>query len=91
MCDQEHAEEKLTERRGDGETGIGVDDMFVLCGALDRAPRHLSLEDRIGYMMRTSGTSITLTSLTDCVAFALGTTTSFPVQILSSILRVTFV
>jgi len=77
-------EEKLTERLG--EPGIGVDDMFVLCGALDRAPRHLSLEDRIGYMMRTSGTSITLTSLTDCLAFAVGTTTSFPVIIPMSIL-----
>jgi len=38
--------------------------MFVLAGALDRAPRHLNLEDRIGYMMKTAGTSITLTSLT---------------------------
>ena len=45
-------------------TGIGVDDMFVLAGALDRAPRHLNLEDRIGYMMKTAGTSITLTSVT---------------------------
>jgi len=58
--------------------GIGVDDMFVLAGALDRAPRHLDLEDRIAYMMKTAGTSITLTSVTDAVAFALGTTTSFP-------------
>ena len=29
-------------------------------------------------MMKTAGTSITLTSVTDAVAFALGTTTSFP-------------
>lgn len=58
--------------------GIGVDDMFVLCGALDRCPKHLSLEDRVAYMMKTAGTSITLTSVTDAVAFALGTTTSFP-------------
>ena len=50
----------------------------VLAGALDRAPRHLELEDRLAYMMKTAGTSITLTSVTDCVAFALGTTTSFP-------------
>lgn len=62
--------------------------MFVLCGALDRAPRHLNLEDRLGFMMKTSGTSITLTTLTDLVAFALGTTTSFPVQNLMSILYI---
>ena len=46
--------------------------MFVLAGALDRAPRHLDLEDRIGYMLKSAGTSITLTSVTDAVAFALG-------------------
>ncbi|EKX41307.1 hypothetical protein GUITHDRAFT_164388 [Guillardia theta CCMP2712] len=58
--------------------GIGVDDMFVLAGALDRAPRHHSLEDRIAYMMKSAGSSITLTSMTDMLAFALGTITTFP-------------
>mmetsp|Transcript_9528 Transcript_9528/g.18486 ORF Transcript_9528/g.18486 Transcript_9528/m.18486 type:complete len:1147 (+) Transcript_9528:168-3608(+) len=58
--------------------GIGVDDMFVLAGALGRAPTSLSAEDRIGYMMRTAGTSIFITTLTDMLAFALSTTTSFP-------------
>mmetsp|Transcript_48713 Transcript_48713/g.121665 ORF Transcript_48713/g.121665 Transcript_48713/m.121665 type:complete len:1144 (-) Transcript_48713:178-3609(-) len=58
--------------------GIGVDDMFVLAGALGRAPRHLNPEERIGYMMKTAGTSILITTLTDMLAFALSTTTSFP-------------
>jgi len=58
--------------------GIGVDDMFVLAGALGRAPRHLSPEERIGYMMKTAGTSILITTMTDMLAFALSTTTSFP-------------
>mmetsp|Transcript_39650 Transcript_39650/g.92790 ORF Transcript_39650/g.92790 Transcript_39650/m.92790 type:complete len:1186 (-) Transcript_39650:188-3745(-) len=58
--------------------GIGVDDMFVLAGALGRAPMHLSAEERIGYMMKTAGTSILITTLTDMLAFALSTTTSFP-------------
>ncbi|KAJ1465409.1 patched, partial [Baffinella frigidus] len=59
--------------------GIGVDDMFVLAGALERAKkRGGTIEDRIGSMMGSAGCSITMTSLTDALAFALGTTTSFP-------------
>ena len=59
--------------------GIGVDDMFVLAGALERAKKHGgTIEDRIGRMMGSAGASITMTSLTDALAFALGCTTSFP-------------
>jgi predicted RND superfamily exporter protein len=58
--------------------GIGVDDMFVLVGALNRTPKHLDTTTRISLMMRDAGSSITMTSLTDMLAFALGTTTSFP-------------
>jgi hypothetical protein len=51
--------------------------MLVLAGALGRAPKHLSIEERIGWMMKHAGTSILITSLTDMLAFALSTTTRF--------------
>jgi hypothetical protein len=54
-----------------------VDGMLVLAGALGRAPKHLSIEERIGWMMKHAGTSILITSLTDMLAFALSTTTRF--------------
>ncbi len=55
--------------------GVGIDDMFVLVQCLEniRAERpDLSVEEKIGLTMRTAGLSITVTSLTDFIAFGLG-------------------
>merc|ERR1711968_118865 len=56
--------------------GVGVDDMFVLASAFDRARDEASVEKRVARTMSSAGLSITLTSLTDLTAFALGTATS---------------
>ncbi|XP_065576700.1 patched domain-containing protein 3-like isoform X2 [Artemia franciscana] len=61
--------------------GIGVDDMFVIIQALDNLTpeqRRLPIPERIGLAMRHAGVSITVTSLTDVVAFGIGATTGMP-------------
>ena len=54
--------------------GIGVDDMFVICNALDQSPFKKSTKERFIECMRHAGPSITITSLTDALAFISGTT-----------------
>jgi len=58
--------------------GIGVDDMFVIVNAYDNCDRARNPVDRMGLSLRTSGMSITVTSLTDVIAFLIGSTTSLP-------------
>ncbi|XP_071143132.1 patched domain-containing protein 3-like isoform X1 [Mytilus edulis] len=61
--------------------GIGVDDMFVIVGALKNLSdeqQKLPLNERIGKALRHSGASITVTSLTDIMAFFIGATTLLP-------------
>lgn len=57
--------------------GIGVDAMFILLSGLSDAPFDGDTQSRIGQMMRTSGVAITITSLTDVLAFGAGATSSF--------------
>ncbi|XP_053399173.1 patched domain-containing protein 3-like [Mercenaria mercenaria] len=57
--------------------GIGVDDMFMLMSGITNTNYGESVEDRIGETMKTSGISITITSLTDLFAFAAGTSSVF--------------
>ena len=56
--------------------GIGVDDMFVLLFALDQAPADLSAKEKMKYMMKTAGVSITITSITNICTFGMGAITS---------------
>ena len=59
-------------------SGIGVDDMFVIVGSmksLSDEQKKLPLHERIGRTLRHAGASITVTSLTDIVAFFIGATT----------------
>ena len=56
--------------------GIGVDDMFVICNAIDQTSFDLSPGERIKKGMAHAGPSITITSLTDCIAFFTGSTSS---------------
>ena len=52
--------------------GIGVDDMFVICNALDQTDLNDSPKDRIVNCLKHAGPSITITSLTNTLAFAFG-------------------
>ncbi|XP_069116341.1 patched domain-containing protein 3-like [Argopecten irradians] len=54
--------------------GIGLDDMFILLSCLADCSTKRSIEDRIKETMRTGGVSITITSVTDFLAFAIGVT-----------------
>lgn len=56
--------------------GIGVDDMFVICNAIDQTPDHLSVKDRLRLGMSHAGPSISITSMTNCMAFLFGAFTS---------------
>lgn len=58
-------------------SGIGVDDMFMLMSGITNAKYGDDVEARIGETMRTSGVSITITSLTDLLAFAAGASSVF--------------
>ncbi|OWF43457.1 patched domain-containing protein 3-like [Mizuhopecten yessoensis] len=57
--------------------GIGVDDMYILMSSLADAPFGASVEDRIAFTLQTSGVAITITSLTDFIAFMAGTLSVF--------------
>lgn len=58
--------------------GLGVDDMFVIMACWDDLPvihRNLPLHERIGLMLKHAGVSITITSVTDILAFIVGAST----------------
>ncbi|WAQ97494.1 PTHD3-like protein [Mya arenaria] len=57
--------------------GIGVDDMFILLSGLVTAGFSDSSEQRFGTMMRHSGVAITITSLTNIIAFGCGASSTF--------------
>mmetsp|Transcript_17543 Transcript_17543/g.29598 ORF Transcript_17543/g.29598 Transcript_17543/m.29598 type:complete len:191 (-) Transcript_17543:1367-1939(-) len=56
--------------------GVGVDDMFVISSALDQTNPRKPLEERMKEGMVHAGSSITITSLTNAIAFLLGLTSS---------------
>lgn len=61
--------------------GLGIDDMFVIMQAwnnLTPQEQTKDLHERIGCALRHAGVSITVTSVTDFVAFAIGSTTVLP-------------
>ncbi|XP_037793998.1 NPC intracellular cholesterol transporter 1 homolog 1b-like [Penaeus monodon] len=61
--------------------GLGIDDMFVIMQAwnnLTPQEQTKDLHERIGSALRHAGVSITVTSVTDFVAFAIGSTTVLP-------------
>ena len=58
--------------------GIGVDDMFVIVSCVDQTPQHLSADKRCKIGLMHAGPSITITSVTDAIAFFLGSLTSLP-------------
>lgn len=61
--------------------GLGVDDIFVINSALRKVKsdhKDLTLPVQIGKAMEKAGASITITSLTDIIAFLVGGTTVLP-------------
>ena len=56
--------------------GIGVDDMFVICNALDQQSLDHSPSQRVKQGLRHAGPSITITSLTNAMAFLIGSNSS---------------
>jgi len=58
--------------------GVGVDDMFILVASFDRTSPSDDVRTRCSEGLRDAGVTITLTSLTNAVAFLLGSTTSIP-------------
>jgi Niemann-Pick C1 protein len=58
--------------------GIGLDDSFIMTGSFYRTDPKKSILDRIEEMMEDVGMSITITTLTSALAFALGCTSSVP-------------
>ncbi|XP_064096527.1 patched domain-containing protein 3-like [Macrobrachium nipponense] len=62
--------------------GLGVDDMFVIMAAWESAGNHkgasADLVERAAKTMRHAGVAITVTSLTDVTAFAVGASTDLP-------------
>lgn len=56
--------------------GIGADDMFVICNALDQTDLNLSVEQRFKKAFSEAGPSITITSFTNAISFLVGSTTS---------------
>ena len=58
--------------------GIGVDDMFVIMGALvnlEPEEQEYDVPRKVGDVLKHAGVSITVTSITDFVAFGIGATT----------------
>ena len=55
--------------------GIGVDDMFVIVNTIDQTPMHLSANERFRIGMTHAGPSITITSVTNAIAFFTGSMT----------------
>ena len=56
--------------------GIGVDDMFVMCNAVDQTDLSQSAYNRIHKALGHAGPAITITSLTNALAFAFGALSS---------------
>lgn len=61
--------------------GLGVDDMFIMMASWRQIPaskNNLPIEQRLGLMLKHAGVSITVTSVTDIVAFLVGASTILP-------------
>ncbi|CAH1251725.1 PTCHD3 [Branchiostoma lanceolatum] len=58
--------------------GVGVDNMFLLLAAWRRTSPRRSVEDRAADTFAEAGVSITITAMTNALAFAVGAITSFP-------------
>ncbi|XGW06923.1 hypothetical protein V3C99_016883, partial [Haemonchus contortus] len=58
--------------------GVGSDDVFIIIHAMRKTNKRMSLEDQIAVTMEEAGPSITVTSLTNILSFAIGILTPTP-------------
>ena len=61
-------------------SGIGIDDMFILMSGMAEGPSLTtasSIKERMKYMLQKSGVAISITSMTDLLAFTIGATSVF--------------
>ena len=58
-------------------SGVGVDDMFILMSGWRQTDLKAPIEERISETFRSSAISVTITSLTDLLAFCIGATSPF--------------
>ena len=58
-------------------SGVGVDDMFILMSGWRQTDVTKNVEERISETLRSSAISVTITSLTDLLAFCIGATSPF--------------
>ncbi|XP_070560872.1 patched domain-containing protein 3-like isoform X1 [Ptychodera flava] len=58
--------------------GVGVDDMFIMIASWRSTSPHLSVRDRLGKTFSEAALSITITSITDALAFGIGAISNFP-------------
>ena len=58
--------------------GVAIDDMFIILDELDRTNFNLPTKEIIAKVLGQVGGSITMTTMTDLVAFAVSTTSAFP-------------
>ena len=56
----------------------GVDGLFVLQAALDNTPEDMPMAERMAATLSSAGVSVTVASLTNFAAFAIGSNTSLP-------------
>ncbi|KHJ91722.1 patched family protein [Oesophagostomum dentatum] len=57
---------------------IGIDDSFLMLAAWHETPRHLAVTDRIRMSMQHAAVSISITTLTDALAFLIGAIAPLP-------------
>lgn len=58
--------------------GVAIDDMFIILDDLDRHPRDLTVTEKVSLVMSRTGPTVTMTTVTDLVAFAVSTSSQFP-------------
>ena len=58
--------------------GVGIDDMFIIVDELDRTHPDQTVPKRVREVTSHAGPAITMTTITDLLAFAVGTTSKFP-------------
>ena len=59
-------------------SAVGVDNVFILLSAWRATPTNESMERRMHETFADAAVSITVTSLTDLISFAVGCATPFP-------------